>query len=189
MTPLTAAIHAMSPLSATAIADFDAEVKYLPRVPRYTQLLEVGEVSRQVYFLDSGLARVFYYHKGLDVTDYFAMEGQFIGGVESLFTGQPSKKAIQVLENSNVYAITVEALERMSSLHHDVERAGRKMMIFAFLEGQRRIESIRFHEAKERYRELDNKYPGLLNRVPLKFVASYLGITPVSLSRLRASLD
>jgi CRP-like cAMP-binding protein len=189
MTPLTAAIHAMSPLSAASIADFDAEVKYLPRVPRYTQLLEVGEVSRQLYFLESGLARVFYYHKGLDVTDYFAIQGQFIGGVESLFTGQPSQKAVQVLENSNVYTITMEALERMSSLHHDVERAGRKMMIFAFLEGQRRIESIRFHEAKERYRELDNKYPGLLNRAPLKFVASYLGITPVSLSRLRASLD
>ncbi|UYQ94599.1 cyclic nucleotide-binding domain-containing protein [Chitinophaga horti] len=189
MTPFTAAIHTISPLSPATIAAFDAEVIHMPRVQRYTQLLEVGDVARQFFYLQRGLARVYYYHKGVDVTDYFAIDQQFIGGVESLFTGQASKKAIQVLENSDVYAISSEALERLSREYHEVERAGRRLVTFAFLEGQRRIESIRFHEAKERYRELDQKYPGLLNRAPLKYVASYLGITPVSLSRLRSQLD
>ncbi|WP_295129194.1 cyclic nucleotide-binding domain-containing protein [uncultured Chitinophaga sp.] len=188
MTPLTAAIHFISPLSPASLAALDAEVVKI-RGQRQTHLLEIGSVSRHLYFIRQGLARVYYYHKGLDVTDYFAIDQQFIGGVESLFTGQSSQKAIQLLENSEVYSISVEALERLSYEHHDIERAGRKMAVYGFLEGQQRIQSIRFHEAKERYQELDKKYPGLLNRAPLKYVASYLGITPVSLSRLRATMD
>jgi len=68
----------------------------------------------------------------------------------------------------------------------DLERLFRKIAVFAFLECQQRVESIRFMTASERYAELEKKYPGISNRIPLKHIASYLGTTPVSLSRIRS---
>jgi hypothetical protein len=67
-----------------------------------------------------------------------------------------------------------------------LERAARKMSVFGMMEGQKRIESIRFYSARERYEELERLYPGITNRAPLKYIASYLGVTQVSISRIRA---
>lgn len=176
----------ISPLSTEAQAALSAIIEEKHH-KRNTHLLKIGGVSHYMYFVNKGVARVYYEVNGLDVTDYFAIDGQFIGGVDSLFSGRPSKKGIQLLEDSIVQRVNYRQFEELCALHHDIERVGRKMAIFAFLEGQQRIESIRFHEAKERYEELNRKYPGLINRCPLKYIASYLGITQVSLSRIRAN--
>ena len=185
-TPLTEAFHQISPLPPQVKADLNECTQRL-EVKRNTILLDTGSIARHLYFIQTGLARVYYFHNAEDVTDYFAIDQQFIGGIESLFTATPSKKGIQVLEDSIVYAVQYIDLEKLCQKYHAFERAGRLLGIYAFLEGQQRIESIRFHEAKERYQELGKKYPGILNRCPLKHIASYLGITQVSLSRLRAS--
>lgn len=176
----------ISPLSDEAQAAL-SEIIEEKHYKRNTHLLKIGGVSHYMYFVNEGVARVYYEVNGLDVTDYFAIDGQFIGGVDSLFSGRPSKKGIQLLEDSTVLRVNYRQFEELCARHHDIERVGRKMAIFAFLEGQQRIESIRFHEARERYEELNRKYPGLINRCPLKYIASYLGITQVSLSRIRAS--
>lgn len=177
---------AISPLSTESLAAL-SEIIEEKHYKRNTHLLKIGSVSHYMYFVNEGVARVYYEVNGLDVTDYFAIDGQFIGGVDSLFSGRPSKKGIQLLEDSTVLRVNYRQFEELCARHHDIERVGRKMAIFAFLEGQQRIESIRFHEARERYEELNRKYPGLINRCPLKYIASYLGITQVSLSRIRAS--
>ncbi|PSR51896.1 cyclic nucleotide-binding protein [Adhaeribacter arboris] len=184
-TSLAEALNKISKLSSVVIEELNQLTK-ASGVKKNTILLDVGAVSRHLYFIQTGLARVFYFHEAEDVTDYFAIDNQFIGGVESLFTGMPSKKGIHVLEDSIIYSILYADLEELCRKYHEMERAGRMLAIYAFLEGQQRIESIRFHEAKERYKALGNKYPGILNRCPLKHIASYLGITQVSLSRLRA---
>ncbi len=178
-------LQAVSPLSPDAVKALENIIE-LNSYKRNAHLLKIGSVSHYMYFIKKGVARVHYQINGMDVTDYFAIDGQFIGGLESLFTKQPSKKGIQVLEDAEVYSMHYEGFEKLCIEYHDIERAGRKMAIFAFLEGQQRIESIRFHEAKDRYNELNAKYPGLINRCPLKYIASYLGITQVSLSRIRA---
>jgi signal-transduction protein with cAMP-binding, CBS, and nucleotidyltransferase domain len=178
-------LQAISPLSPDAVKALESIIE-LKTYKRNAHLLKIGSVSHYMYFLKKGVARVHYEKNGMDVTDYFAIDGQFIGGVESLFTKQPSKKGIQVLEDAEVWRMHYNGFEKLCTQYHDIERAGRKIAIFAFMEGQQRIESIRFHEAKERYQELNNKYPGLINRCPLKYIASYLGITQVSLSRIRA---
>lgn len=182
------ALMAISPLSAESQAAF-SEIIEKKQHKRNTHLLKIGGVSHYMYFVNKGVARVYYEVNGLDVTDYFAIDGQFIGAVDSLFSGKPSKKGIQLLEDSEILRVNYKQFEVLCSLHHDIERVGRKVAIFAFLEGQQRIESIRFHEAKERYEELNRKYPGLVNRCPLKYIASYLGITQVSLSRIRAAVQ
>ncbi|HRF27894.1 MAG TPA: Crp/Fnr family transcriptional regulator, partial [Ferruginibacter sp.] len=139
-----------------------------------------------IYFITNGLARIFYLKDGIDVTESFAFEQQIIVRVESLFTGKPSRKGIQVLEDSDITAIDANALFELYDRFPDIERLFRKIFEASHVETVHRIESIQFHTADERYRELLEEAPDLLKRVPLKYIASYLGITQSSLSRIRA---
>lgn len=187
MNPLIQTLALVSPLPEEAQEALAAVTRFR-HLRKNTELLQIGNVSHHLHFIHQGLARVYYYKDDIDVTDYFAIDNQFIGAVASLFTGASSAKGIQLLEDADVYSLHIQDLEKLCARFHEVERAGRLMAIFGFLEAQARLESIQFLSARERYEELDKKYPGLLNRAPLKFVASYLGITQVSLSRIRAEM-
>lgn len=165
------------------------EIIFEQKVPRGHHLLEIGEVDQFFHFIITGSGRVYYLKEDLDITDYIAMDGQFLGGVESLFTHQPSHKAIELTEDSVIQSFRFSDFEKLCDEIHEIEALGRKLSTFAFLEAQRRIESIRFMSAAERYAELCKKYPGIANRIPLKHLASYLGTTPVSLSRVRSGIQ
>jgi CRP-like cAMP-binding protein len=91
-----------------------------------------------------------------------------------------------VLENSELVAISSDQLFKLFDVFPEVERLIRKITEMAYVETVNRIESIQFHTAEERYNDLVKKAPDLLKRVPLKYIASFLGITQVSLSRIRA---
>ncbi|MGE0589799.1 MAG: Crp/Fnr family transcriptional regulator [Cyclobacteriaceae bacterium] len=182
------AITHVSPLSATSMEEFKDIVQQKEYAKGHA-LLDLWQVDRHFHFIVKGSGRVYYLRNGNDVTDYIAMDGQFIGGLESLFTHQPSHKAIELMEDSVVQSFSFEKFEALCTKHHDIERLGRKLATFAFLEGQRRIEAIRFLSAAERYAELEKKYPGISNRIPLKHIASYLGTTQVSLSRIRGGVQ
>jgi CRP-like cAMP-binding protein len=185
MNPLVQTISLISPLSEEAQVAF-AEATRFRHLPKNTQLLQIGNVSHHLHFIHRGLARVYYYKDDIDVTDYFAIDNQFVGAVASLFTAAPSAKGIQLLEDADVYSLHIQDLEKLCERFHEIERAGRRMAVFGFLESQARLEGIQFLSARERYAQLERQFPGLLNRAPLKYVASYLGITQVSLSRIRA---
>ena len=105
--------------------------------------------------------------------------------MESLFTGKPSRKAIQILEDAEVVAINANKLFKLYDTFPELERLFRKIFETAYVETVNRIEGIQFHSAEERYNALLNESPNVLMKVPLKYVASYLGITQVSLSRIR----
>lgn len=171
-------------LSPESISRMESIV-FKQELPKGEQLLRIGEIDRYFHFIQKGSGRVYYLKDDLDVTDYIAMDGQFLGGVESLFTHLPSHKGIELTENSTLESFLFQDFENLCSEIHEIESLGRKLSTFAFLEAQRRIESIRFLTAAERYQELCIKYPGISNRIPLKHLASYLGTTPVSLSRIR----
>ena len=150
-------------------------------------LQPVGHTCKTIYFLNSGLARIFYYKDGNDITESFAFEGDIIARVESLFTGRPSQKAIQVLENAEIVAINATKLFKLYDTFPQIERLFRLIFEAAYVETVNRIESIQFHSAEERYLALLNE-TNFVNRILLKHIASYLGITQVSLSRIRASI-
>ena len=105
--------------------------------------------------------------------------------MESLFTGKPSRKAIQILEDAEIIAINANQLFKLYDTFPEIERLFRKIFEAAYVETVNRIEGIQFHSAEERYNALLSQAPNVLIRVPLKYVASYLGITQVSLSRIR----
>jgi CRP-like cAMP-binding protein len=151
-------------------------------------LQPVGHTCRTIYFIHKGSARIHYYKDGVDVTEYFAFENNLVIRVESLFTHKPSRKAIEVMEDSEIIAMDATRLFALYDVFPEVERLFRKIFEDGYVETVNRVESIQFHSAKERYLALLTQTPNILQRVPLKYIASYLGITQVSLSRIRTAL-
>ncbi|TDB62354.1 Crp/Fnr family transcriptional regulator [Arundinibacter roseus] len=148
-------------------------------------LQPIGHTCKTIYFIKSGVARIYYYKDGTDITEYFAFENNLIVRVESLFTGMPSKKAIQILEDAEMVAIQATSLFELYDTFPRIERLFRLIFEAAHVETIHRMESIQFHTAEERYQAL-LLHPDIIQRIPLKHIASYLGITQVSLSRIRA---
>jgi CRP-like cAMP-binding protein len=188
MNPIVNIFQSVGPLSEKACNDFD-QIIASKTIPKNTELLEIGKRANSMFFIKTGLARAYYFHEGKDVTDYFAIDGQFIGAVPSLFTGQPSHKGIHLIEKSEVYQFKAADFEKLCGANHDLEHIARLMANFGMLEEQERIESLRFYSMKERYKLLERKYPGITNRCPLHYIASYLGTTRVSISRIRAGIQ
>ncbi|MFN3529722.1 MAG: Crp/Fnr family transcriptional regulator [Bacteroidia bacterium] len=155
---------------------------------KYAIIQEAGTHCRTLYLVLEGAARIFYYQAETEVTEHFAFAGELIIRAESLLTGAPTRKAIEALEDSRLLAIDAARLFALFNKHPELERLYRKMLEKAFVHAIGRIESLQFKSATERYLDL-LKQPNLLQRVPLRHIASYLGITQVSLSRIRASIS
>lgn len=163
-----------------------ASICSLVHVKKNQDLQPIGHTCRTIYFINKGLARIYYYKDDVDVTESFAFENQVVVRVESLFTGRPSRKAIQVLEDADIVAMDANRLFQLYDAFPSIERLFRKIFEAAHVDTINRMESIQFHTAEERYGALLRESPDIVRRVPLKYIASYLGITPVSLSRIRA---
>ena len=146
----------------------------------------IGHTCKTIYFVKEGCVRIYYFKEDIDITESFEFENAFVARAESLFTGKPSMKAIQAVEDSSLIAIDSNKLFQLFDKHHDLERLFRKIIEASYVNTVNRIESLQFHTADERYHNLLKEHKDILKRVPLKYIASYLGITPVSLSRIRA---
>jgi CRP-like cAMP-binding protein len=163
-----------------------AEICSVIHIEKNKDLQSIGHTCKTIYFINKGVARIYYYLDGNDITESFAFENNIIARVESLFTGKPSRKAIQILENAEIIAINSNKLFELYDSFPEIERLFRKIFEAAYVDTVNRIEGLQFHSAEERYNTLINDAPDLLKRVALKYIASYLGITQVSLSRIRA---
>ncbi len=150
-----------------------------------TLLVKEGEVAGKLYYVEQGLARAFFNNDGKDVTFQFLQEGQFISSFESLLNNEPSWYSLETLEPAVLYSITTEAFrQKMGSLPH--------VRDFYYDYLQQRLSSYqqlfvsRIKDSPEkRYKELLQQHPEIILRVPQHYIASYLGITSVSLSRIR----
>lgn len=175
-------INPISKESENALTEIASQVK----IKKNQNLQPIGVTCRTIYFVQSGLARIYYYKDGNEITEYFAFENDIIIRAESLFTGKPSKKAIQAVEETIFIGIPSAQLFELYDSFPDIERLFRKIIESAYVDTVNRIESIQFHTAEERYTQLLSENPAMIQRIPLKHIASYLGITQVSLSRIRA---
>ena len=171
----------LSPEAENAIAD----ICTITHIKKNQDLQPIGHTCKTIYFINKGLARIYYYKDETDITEGFYFENSIIARVESLFTGKPSRKAIQVLEDAEIVGINANGLFKLYDQFHEIERLFRKIFEAAYVDTVNRIEGIQFHTAEERYKALLHEAPDVLKRIPLKYVASYLGITQVSLSRIR----
>lgn len=176
-------LHPISKESEKALLEICNEVKF----SKGKDIQAIGHTCKTIYFVKSGCVRVYYFKEDIDITESFEFENAFVARAESLFTGKPSRKAIQAIEDTRLIAIDSNKLFKLFELHHDLERLFRKIIESSYVSTVNRIESLQFNTAEERYFNLIKDHPNVLKRVPLKFIASYLGITPVSLSRIRAN--
>lgn len=176
-------LHKVNPAAKSALVQTIKEIKYAKN-----QLIQpIGSSCRNVYFVKSGCARIFYYKDDNDITEHFAFENDIIVRAESLFSGNPTIKGIQAIETAILYAIDAHLLFNLYDAHHDLERLFRIIFEREYVSTIKRLESIQFKSAKERYLEL-LETTNLVQKIPLKYIASYLGITQVSLSRIRAEI-
>jgi CRP-like cAMP-binding protein len=173
--------NTLSKETEMAIVDISSMIT----IKKNKDLQPIGHTCKTIYFIKKGVARIYYLKDGIDITERFFFENSIIARVESLFTGKPSRKAIQILENAEIIAIDATQLFKLYDTFPEIERLFRKIFEAAYVETVNRIEGLQFHSAEERYSALLNEDPNVLMRVPLKYVASFLGITQVSLSRIR----
>ncbi len=153
------------------------------------KIIEQGKVCKYLYFIEHGLARSYYINeKGKDITVWFFAENNVMTGVESFFQRKPSMYEMEFLENSIVYAISYQNLNLLFDKYHELERFGRLLSIRLLTEVVDKLIAMQFQSAKERYQFMINKFPNISYRAPLGHIASYLGITQETLSRIRAQI-
>ena len=158
------------------------------RLPKKSSLLEMGQVNERLYFIERGLARAFYFKEGQDVTAWLMLENDWIVSVESFFLQTPADESIELLEESQLVSISFADLERLYEEFPEFNYTARLILQRYYIESERRLRSLRRQTAEERFEQLVRQHPHLLARVPNKHLASYLGMTPETFSRLRAKL-
>jgi len=154
--------------------------------PKGTILLEEGKLCRKLYFIEKGVLRFYYYNKkGDDVTHWFLLENDFITEINSFIERFESEYYLEVLEDCTLYACTIQDFQQFSSVFPKAEQLWVLVLSKCLIEFGEKIKDLQFRDAKTRYNNLLKKHPSILQRVALKHIASYLGITQQSLSRIR----
>jgi len=171
-------------LSDNCIKDLLNELKIISFAKNEIFVKE-GQFSKKAYFVIAGSARAYYYKNDKDITDWFAFEGDFICPIVSFFSNKPSPHYLQAIEDSTLAEISKEKFDELTKTHLELQRLINAIVTETMLKQQKRISSILFYSAEEKYRQLLQEYPNILNRTPLKHIASHLGMTLETLSRVR----
>lgn len=151
-------------------------------------LLRGGEVCSHVTFINKGLFRSFMEVDSEEVTTNFAFEGNYVTEYTSFVTRQASSEFIVAMEDAELLQLRYEDLQAAYAKAHVWERFGRLIAEYILTFVSTRNKSLLFKSPEERYLALMKERPKVMERVPLQFIASYLGIQPESLSRIRKRL-
>jgi CRP-like cAMP-binding protein len=174
-----------SPLSVeaqTALQDCFEQVVF----SKNDYLLEEGKICRHLYFLQQGALRGFYTLDGKEITHWFGFENDFVTSFHSFITLEPAVENIQLIEGSILWAISKHTLSGLFNKYHEIERLVRIVQEKYYIRLEERFVNAQFKTAAERYENLLQQSPHILERVPLGYVASYLGISQETLSRIRS---
>jgi CRP/FNR family transcriptional regulator, anaerobic regulatory protein len=151
--------------------------------------LEMGKRCNQVAFVQSGLLRIFYPNdKGEETTCYFIQPNELVTSLSSFTTGNPSTENIQALLSSDLLVIGKQDLENLFNTIPAMQEFGRKAVENIAIIMEKRMALFLNHDAEHRYQYLLTEQPLLVQKVPLQYLASYLGISAQHLSRLRKNL-
>ena len=157
------------------------------RLKKKQYLLQEGDICRYDFFVNKGCLRTYTIdEKGLEHILQFAIEDWWIGDMYSFLTQTPARYTIDALEDSEVLCLEKNVLEDLYIKIPKFERFFRHLLQNAFVALQERINTSLSQNADEQYCTFIEKYPLMEKRLPLKQIASYLGITPESLSRIRS---
>ena len=152
------------------------------------EVLSFNDNCNYLYFIEKGFLRGYYYLDTREVTTWFSQENEFATCFYSFISRQPSVETIQAIEDTTLIRISYDTLQQVYKMYPETERVGRILTETYYLKLEERFLSIQFKSAKERYQNLLKTKPSLLKRAALGQIASYLGISQETLSRMRADL-
>lgn len=156
------------------------------KVTKKVKLLNAGERSNTIYFILKGAARIFYLDKdGKETNTWFLFENELLISVYSFYTGKPSFEYIETLEDCTLIAVKKDRLDELYLKYLEFNFSGRKLTEFYHMRNEIQANELRMFSAKERYHKLLKRTPQLFQRVSLGHIASYLGVTQETLSRIR----
>lgn len=160
------------------------------RLKKGEHIVHIGEVQKDVYFLETGVARGYFLDiNGKDVTDCFGFrQGTAVVSFGQLELNAPSLMTIEMLEEGSFFCIPVAAVIRLQQRYKEAMILYNQLLITALKEHWELKRILNSYTAVQRYQWFLKEYPGLIDKVSNKYIASFLGMTPVTLSRLRRSL-
>ncbi len=150
-------------------------------------ILKEGQVCEDIYYIEKGLIRQFYLKKDKEVTEHLATEGGVFMCIESLFKEEPTRLQVEALEPSLLYALPKRKLEQVALHNVNIQILYRKILEESLIFSQVHADLVRFETAQDRYLRLCKLMPQVVLRAPLVYIASYLQMTPETLSRVRAA--
>lgn len=155
------------------------------RLKKNTVLLKLGEVENHLYFISKGIVRLYIPKEESDLTFGFVFENKFVTAYDSLLTQSPSEYQMETLTDTVLWKISNKDLQEVYEKTSSGNSIGRKIAESMFLIKSKRELALLSKSAEERYFDLFSDRPKLLQQVALKHIASYIGVTPQALSRIR----
>ena len=150
-------------------------------------LLKEGDIASGIILVGKGMLRQYYFKNGKDVTEHFSYEGCVLMCIESMMKQEPSRLIVEALEPVVIYELPFLQLQKLVEVSIEMNRFYRKVLEYSLIISQIKADSWRFETARERYSQLMNTHPEIIKRAPLAHIASYLLMTPETLSRVRSS--
>ncbi len=178
------------------LSTFDMPAEDLNRMIRLVQpkeyakgqlVVKEGEVCRTFYLVEKGYLRTWYNKEGIPINLNFTLEGQFVSNIKSLKTRQPSEINIEASEDSTLWLFNLDNMPEAWKRHPAMSGFARRVAMHMLLEAQSHSDMCKINTPAERYHYIETHNPALLQRVPLSQLASYLGVTRETLSRIRAN--
>lgn len=177
----------VSPLSKESLVALTPYFSH-QKLDKDDYILRNGEICKHIYFIQKGFARIFYFKNGKEITEWFAPEKTFCFSITSYFESVPSRLVIQCLESCEVIRLSKAGLDALSSKNLEIAHLLMTMFSRSLILSQKRMDSIQFETARQRYHKLLEEQPHILQKVPLQYIASFLGITSETLSRIRTGI-
>jgi CRP-like cAMP-binding protein len=154
-------------------------------IPARTILLKEGEIAQNLYFIKDGCLRIWFNNSGKDITIQFFFEGQAVASIESFFTQEQSLFNLESIEKTKLVYISKKHFDILLEHYPELQK-GFQRILLKRLTNYANLFLLRIKDnPNKRYADLIQNNPEILKRVPQHYIASYLGITPISLSRIR----
>lgn len=150
-------------------------------------ILREGEQCMSIMYIEKGLVRQFYFKNGKEVTEHMANEGNIVMCIESLFKEEPTYLQVEALEPTVIYHLPKKRLEEVALHNVNIQILYRKILEESLIQSQIHADLVRFETAENRYRRMLKLSPQVALRAPLLYIASYLQMTPETLSRVRST--
>lgn len=151
-------------------------------------ILKQDQVSHYMYVVEEGIIRQFYYKGGRDITEHFSIEGDIATCIESLFLQQATSISIEAIEPSVIYRLDYKKWCDLCNIYSDINELYRRVLEYKLIVSQQKADSWRFESSSERYKRFCEEYPNVAKRASIAHIASYLLMTPETLSRVRSAV-